>query len=106
MPARRSSWSSIPSTTTSSTIPKPGPTCCARPTPFFARRSKSHEKGRPPGGGAALSSSHRRRLAGVEFDDQIRLHSDRIGHLVQRGNAGEGRLGGAVGDDVIWDVAL
>src|SRR4028119_318145 len=75
------------------------------PSPFAKDRLRSGGGQTKGGGPAGPPPDFPRtcRSARVELDDQIGLHPDRIGDLVQRRNAGEGRLGGAVGGDIFGD---
>jgi hypothetical protein len=77
--------------------------------PVVADGDRRRQRCRPLAGRQGIADPGKLGIFGsarVEFDDQVRLHLHRIGHFVERRHAGEGRLGGAVGNDIIGDVAL
>src|SRR5690606_22068383 len=56
--------------------------------------------------GRPLTAAYGGKLARVELDDQVRLHGDRIGHLVELGHAGVSHLIRAVRRDVIGNFTF
>ena len=65
-----------------------------------------NDESRPFPGGFAIDRPNLE-LARVEFDDQVRFHDDRVRHVGQGRNAGEGRDHLVVVDfDVVRNVTL